>query len=259
MNCTAGNGSKARGSSTGGGGGPQSSLLTVFDSRRAFVSLCAMILSATFASRRNQLWYTTHELLQNISGTPFFKAELHVSDSQLFGAYWVPGNVLHLMYMNSSEPPYKVRIIVFRASQVAWWVKNPPAIKETETQPLGWEDPLKEGRATHSSTLAWRIPGTEESGGLQPMGLQRVRHDWATERLSTHTYTQQGFHPHLTDEESEPRRLGDSLQAVQLEKGARIWTQGGLHEPRPLSHSASCRSNGGWLEWGPSQAMAARN
>ena len=42
---------------------------------------------------------------------------------------------------------------------------------------LGREDPLKEGMATHSSILAWRIPGTEEPGGLQSMGSQRVRHD----------------------------------------------------------------------------------
>ena len=44
-------------------------------------------------------------------------------------------------------------------------------------QPLGREDPLEEGIATHSSILAWRIPLTEETGGLQSMGLQRVRHD----------------------------------------------------------------------------------
>ena len=43
---------------------------------------------------------------------------------------------------------------------------------------LGWEDSLEEAMATHSSILAWRISWTEEPGGLQPMGLQRVRHDW---------------------------------------------------------------------------------
>ena len=42
---------------------------------------------------------------------------------------------------------------------------------------LSWEDPLEEGMATHSNILAWRIPWTEESGGLQPMGLQRVGHN----------------------------------------------------------------------------------
>ena len=57
-------------------------------------------------------------------------------------------------------------------------VKNPPAnAGETWVQSLGPEDPLKEGRATHSNVLAWRIPWTEEPGGLQSMGLQRVRHN----------------------------------------------------------------------------------
>ena len=56
-------------------------------------------------------------------------------------------------------------------------VKESPANEETWVRSLGWEGPLEEGLATHSSILAWRIPQTEESGGLQSMGLQRVRHD----------------------------------------------------------------------------------
>ena len=56
-------------------------------------------------------------------------------------------------------------------------VKNLPARQETQVQSLGWEDPLEKGMATHSSILAWRIPRTEEPGGLQSMELQRVRHD----------------------------------------------------------------------------------
>ena len=63
------------------------------------------------------------------------------------------------------------------ASLVAQLVKNLPAIWETWLQSLGWEDPLEEGKATHSSILAWRIPRTEEPGRLQSMGSQRVRHD----------------------------------------------------------------------------------
>ena len=47
---------------------------------------------------------------------------------------------------------------------------------ETQVRPLGQEDALEEGMATHSSSLAWRIPWTEEPGRLQSMGLQRVRH-----------------------------------------------------------------------------------
>ena len=56
-------------------------------------------------------------------------------------------------------------------------VKNLPAMRKIWVQTLGWEDPLEEGMATHSNILAWRIPWTEESGGLQSMGLRRVGHD----------------------------------------------------------------------------------
>ena len=52
-------------------------------------------------------------------------------------------------------------------------VKNPPAMQETWVQSLGQEAPLEEGMATHFSILAWRIPWTEEPGGLQSTGLQR--------------------------------------------------------------------------------------
>ena len=62
------------------------------------------------------------------------------------------------------------------ASLVAEMVKNPPAMQETWVRSLGWEDPLVEGMATHSSMLAWRIPWTEEPGGLQSMGSRRVGH-----------------------------------------------------------------------------------
>ena len=55
-------------------------------------------------------------------------------------------------------------------------VKNLPAMQETRVRALGREDPLEKGMATHSSILAWRIPWTEEPGGLQSMVLQRVRH-----------------------------------------------------------------------------------
>ena len=63
------------------------------------------------------------------------------------------------------------------ASLVAELVKNLPAMQETWVQSLGWEDPLEKGKATHSSILVWRIPWTEEPGGLQSMGSQRVGHD----------------------------------------------------------------------------------
>ena len=60
---------------------------------------------------------------------------------------------------------------------VAQMVKHLPTMRETWAQSLGQEDPLEKEIATHSSTLAWKIPWTEEPGGLQSMGLQRVGHD----------------------------------------------------------------------------------
>ena len=62
-------------------------------------------------------------------------------------------------------------------SLVAQMVKNLPAMQVTWVQSLGWEDSLEKRMATHSSILAWEIPWTEEPGGLQSMGLQRVGQD----------------------------------------------------------------------------------
>ena len=60
---------------------------------------------------------------------------------------------------------------------VAQRLKQLPAMWENWVRFLGWEDPLEKEMATHASILAWRIPWVEEHGGLQSMGLQRVRHD----------------------------------------------------------------------------------
>ena len=60
---------------------------------------------------------------------------------------------------------------------VAQTVKSLPAMRETRVQSLGWEDPLENGVATHSSILAWRIPWTEKPSGLHSMGPQRVGQD----------------------------------------------------------------------------------
>ena len=60
-------------------------------------------------------------------------------------------------------------------------VKNLPVVQETRIWSLRWEDPLEKEMATHSSILAWKISQTEDPGGLQSMGSQRVGHDWATD------------------------------------------------------------------------------
>ena len=100
----------------------------------------------------------------------------------------------HIQAKESSRPPLMSKsftgldlsqqkqkmVITF---QVALVVKNPPANAgdwETQVWPLGWEDSLEEGMATHSSILAWRIPWTEEAGGLQSTKSRRVRQNWSS-------------------------------------------------------------------------------
>ena len=75
-------------------------------------------------------------------------------------------------------------------------VKNPPSMQqspEVEVRPRGHEDPLEEGMATHSSILTWRIPWTEEYGGLQSTVSQRAGHNWSNWALSTYAVL---FSPH---------------------------------------------------------------
>ena len=66
---------------------------------------------------------------------------------------------------------------MFEASLVAQMVKNPPVMQETRVRSLGREDSLEKEMATHSSVLAWRIPGTGKPAGLLSLGLHRVGHD----------------------------------------------------------------------------------
>ena len=77
-----------------------------------------------------------------------------------------------------------------RTSLVAHVVKNLPAMQETQIPSLGWEDPLEKEMAAHSSILGWRIPWTEEPGGLQSTGSQRVGHDWATSPSPSPSYSE---------------------------------------------------------------------
>ena len=89
----------------------------------------------------------------------------------------LPAQLLCSTYTACSHLSFYNYIPKRGASLVAQMVKNLPAVQETWVPSLDWEDPLKEGRATNSSILAWRIPWTEEPGGLQSIGSHRVRHD----------------------------------------------------------------------------------
>ena len=78
---------------------------------------------------------------------------------------------------------YRLNLAQPQGLSVAQTVKNPPAMQETWVWPLGGLDPLGKGMTTHPSILAWRIPWTEEPGGLQSVGSRRVRHNWVTDTL----------------------------------------------------------------------------
>ena len=84
------------------------------------------------------------------------------------------GRCLPCFYLPVSAPPHPTPTCGFLGGSS---VTNPPADAETQAPSLGWEDPLKKEIATHSNILAWKISWTEEPGGLQSMGLQRVGHD----------------------------------------------------------------------------------
>ena len=79
--------------------------------------------------------------------------------------------------LQGPETKTETQVLSLWASLVAQMIKRLPAMPETRVRFLGWEDPLEKEMAIHSSTLAWKIPWTEEPDRLQSMGLQRVRHD----------------------------------------------------------------------------------
>ena len=83
----------------------------------------------------------------------------------------------------------KIKSVTYRGTfLVTQTVKNLLAMQETQIWSLGWDDPLEKAMATHSSTLAWKIPWAEEPGRLQSMGSLGVRHNWTTS-LSLFTFT----------------------------------------------------------------------
>ena len=95
------------------------------------------------------------------------------------GRWFVDGIKLRIWRWIDLNFPGLLGAVIW-ASLVAQTVKHLPAMRQTWVWSLGWEDPLEKEMATHSSILVWIIPRTEEPGGLQSMGSQRVRHDWAT-------------------------------------------------------------------------------
>ena len=91
-------------------------------------------------------------------------------------------------------------------------VKSPPALQEMWVRSLGGEDPPEEDMATHSSILAWRIPGTEEPGGLQPVGSQ------SQTRLSEHTQGKVTYPPQTRLPSSLPQTISVLLKRITSAK-----------------------------------------
>ena len=81
--------------------------------------------------------------------------------------------VANRMSYRSSSFPFVTAHVGFPVAQM---VKKPPAMQETQLQSLGWEGPLEEEMTTHSNTVVWEIPWTEEPGRLQSIGWYRLRH-----------------------------------------------------------------------------------
>ena len=125
----------------------------------------------------------------------------------------VEGKWPFLKHLNTAVPTLKEWGGEGKPTQM---VKNPPVIQETQVQSLSWEDPLEKGKATHSSILAWRIPWTEEPGGLQSMGSQRVGHDWVTNPI---TIT-------IDNRESKRHYYQSQVSAFLKATAQRSWEQG---------------------------------
>ena len=116
-----------------------------------------------------------HRSLQQRAGCLNIKSILWIKENQIsqveeFSAFLRMGRCKSLGSVKS--------VVSYASSLMAEVVKNPPAMQETWVWSLGWEHPLEEEMATLSSMLAWRIPWTEEPGGLQSMWSQRAGHEW---------------------------------------------------------------------------------
>ena len=118
------------------------------------------------------------------------KLVFYITSAELFYSEFI---VNFLLLANCSF--YYNFVVSYMASLVAQTVKNPPAMQEPWVQSLGWEDPLQEGVTTCPVFLPGESSRTEVPGGLQSMGSQGVRHDWATQHSAQHGVVDPGLDP----------------------------------------------------------------
>ena len=138
-----------------------------------FYRLCTVCIHFTWAHLD---YYTA--VSQHFDFCAFLLGNLQESQRQ-FWPFTIPTSLLHAPDLSLCQPLHKGKTLTGGSV-----VSNPPAVQELRVQSLGQEDPLEKEMATHSSILAQRIPCRGEPGGLQSMGLQRVRYDWATDTFT---------------------------------------------------------------------------
>ena len=128
-------------------------------------------------------------------------------------------------------------------------IKRLPTMRETQVRSLGWEDPLEEEMAIHSSTIAWKIPWTEEPGRLQSMDLQRVGHDWATSFNNWASLVAQTVKCLPSMQETWVRFLGreDPLEKeMAIHSSTLVWKIPWTEEPDRLQSMGSQRVGHDW-------------
>ena len=122
-----------------------------------------------------------------------------------YAHHYITNAILRYIYLNVMYMCVYVYIYIYIyiyicthsqswASLVAQMVTNPPAMRKTWVRCLGWEDPLEESMATHSSILAWRIPKDEGTWQVTVHGLQTVGHDWTTNNTHTQNWDHRILH-----------------------------------------------------------------
>ena len=148
------------------------------------------------------------ESLQGAKTYAFVHIILYVHPSP-----WRRREHLHFTNENVRDSKLSQDLIIKRASLVAQTVKNPPAMRETWVRSLGWEDPMEEGMAAHSSIF---LPGESQPGGLQSMGSQRVRHDWATKHSTETLRSCRAKTQNQVYLIQQPINLGWSVMSVEI-------------------------------------------
>ena len=157
-------------------------------SKRSFVSLLII--------RQYELTFKTFKILEKYKNKTKTRTNVNIWKRSSWRRKWQPTPVLlprkshgrrslvqataHGVAKSQTRLSNFTLYIFINMDFMTQTVKNLPAMQETWVPSLGQEDPLEEKMAIHSSTLAWKIPWTEEPGGLPSMGWQRVGHNWAT-------------------------------------------------------------------------------